>query len=179
MGLKTGIEGLKIEKWSLEYAKCYAKYANNYNIWKNLRDEFPYPYEYCDAVNFINIVGLPSSSTHFAIVYNGECIGDIHISLQDDIRRYNGELGYWLAEPFWGKGFMTEVVKTIIRYGFEELNLIRIYAKVFSTNAGSIKVLEKCGFVQEGYFKKAIIKEGKILDQVLYAILNMNWENEL
>lgn len=70
---------------------------------------------------------------------------------------------------------MTETVKRITQYAFDELNLIRIYAKVFSANTASIKVLEKCGFEKEGYFKTAIIKEGKVLDQVLYAIINPNY----
>jgi RimJ/RimL family protein N-acetyltransferase len=77
----------------------------------------------------------------------------------------------WLSEDFWGKGITTEAVNCLTRHIFENTDPSRIVARVFSNNIGSIRVLEKAGYKQEGYFKSAIVKEGKILDQLQYSIL--------
>jgi len=108
------------------------------------------------------------------LIYEDECIGDIHLSVLNDIRRYNGMLGYWLAEPFWNRGFITECIKGVTEHAFENLKLVRVYAKLFSTNVGSRKALEKAGFVKEGHFKNAVVKEGELIDQLPYARLNTN-----
>jgi len=113
-------------------------------------------------------VCIPNKGYYFAIDYQGIAIGDIHIAKQTDILRLSGFLGYWIAEEFWGKGFVTEA---ITRHAFDNLGLIRVFARVFANNTGSIRVLEKAGYEREGYFKNAIIKEGVILDQLQYAKL--------
>jgi RimJ/RimL family protein N-acetyltransferase len=174
MVINTNIRSLVIRSFRVEDAEKYAKYADNYNIWKFFRDEFPHPYTYQDALNFITNTAMKNTDTHFAIVYEDECIGDIHLSVLNDIRRYNGMLGYWLAESFWNRGFITESIKGVTEHAFENLKLIRVYAKLFSTNIGSRKALEKAGFIQEGHFKNAVVKEGKLLDQLLYAKLKAN-----
>jgi RimJ/RimL family protein N-acetyltransferase len=80
-------------------------------------------------------------------------------------------LGYWLAEPFWNKGIMTEAVKLITDYAFEHLNLNRIFAQPYDRNRASMRVLEKAGFQFEGRLKGNVYKEDEILDQLLYAKL--------
>jgi ribosomal-protein-alanine N-acetyltransferase len=169
--LKTNIDELVLRPFKVEDAESYSRYANNYNIWKFMRDEFPHPYTYYHAVEYINDVCIPNKGNYFAIDYQGTAIGDIHIEKQTDILRLSGFLGYWLAEEFWGKGFVTEAVKAITGHAFDNLGLNRVFARVFANNAGSIRVLEKAGYEREGYFKNAIIKEGVILDQLQYAIL--------
>jgi len=171
MVLKTGIDELVLRPFRIEDAESYSRHANNYNIWRFMRDEFPHPYTYYHAVEYIDDVCIPNNGYYFAIDYQGAVIGDIHIAKQTDILRLSGFLGYWLGEEFWGRGFATEAVKTITRHAFENLGLIRVFARVFATNKGSIRVLEKAGFKQEGHFKNAIIKEGVILDQLQYAKL--------
>jgi RimJ/RimL family protein N-acetyltransferase len=86
-------------------------------------------------------------------------------------KSHRAEMGYWLAKPFWGKGIMTAVVRRACRYAFEEFGLVKITAQVRSTNAASARVLEKCGFEQEGYLKKHYLKDGRNLDARLYALL--------
>ncbi len=171
MVLKTGIDDLVLRPFRGEDAGFYSRYANNCNIWKFMRDEFPHPYTYNHAVEYINDVCIPNKGYYFAIDYQGTAIGDIHIAKQTDILRLSGFLGYWIAEEFWGKGFVTEAVKTITGHAFDNLGLIRVFARVFANNTGSIRVLEKAGYEREGYFKNAIIKEGVILDQLQYAKL--------
>jgi len=171
VNITTSIDGLVIRSFRIEDAESYSKYANNYNIWRFLRDEFAHPFTLAHAKEYIEKICLPNESSYFAIDYQGTAIGDIHIVKQTDILRLSGFLGFWLAEEFWGKGIMTEAVKAVTKYAFEKLDLIRIFARVFSNNSASIRVLEKAGYELEGRFKNAIVKEGIILDQLQYAIL--------
>ena len=90
--------------------------------------------------------------------------------LKEDVHRLTAELGYWLGEPFWGRGIASEAVRSIAEYGFRELGLVRIFAEPYSTNKSSCRVLEKAGFSFEGRLKNNVIKNGVILDSVMYSI---------
>jgi ribosomal-protein-alanine N-acetyltransferase len=168
-----------IRDWRMEDAPSIAKYANNRKIWINLRDAFPYPYSLQDAESFISRIIETDSITVFAIATQSEAIGSIGLMVGKDVHRYTAEMGYWLAEPFWGKGIMTQAVKSMTSYAIRNLKLHRIYAEPYSTNPASVKVLEKAGFRCEGLLRSNVFKDGKVLDQFLYsyvgkASLNFN-----
>ncbi|MBG6128893.1 RimJ/RimL family protein N-acetyltransferase [Aquimarina sp. EL_43] len=146
--------------------------ANNNNISNNLRDYFPSPYDEEDAKSFIKMTIQQDPTVSFGIEFRGEFCGVISLILQDDMYRKSAEIGYWLGEPYWGKGITTKAVDQITKYGFEKLNLIRIYAGVIEYNTASMSVLEKSGFKKEGISQKAIIKNGKIWNEHRYYILN-------
>ena len=147
------------------------KYADNIKISSTLRDAFPFPYTIEDAETWISIINDCSPKRSFAISNGKELIGAIGIEPMSDINRYSGELGYWLAEPFWGKGITTSAVKIFTKYVFEYYDLIKIFAYVFSSNPASGRVLEKAGFRLEGSLRKHIVKNGNVLDQLVYGIL--------
>jgi len=105
----------------------------------------------------------------FAIATREEAIGGIGISINHDVHRLTAELGYWLGEPFWGKGLMTEAVTKFTEYALEHFQLLRIYAEPFANNANSCRVLEKAGHALEGRLRNSAIKDGKVMDQFLYA----------
>jgi RimJ/RimL family protein N-acetyltransferase len=86
-------------------------------------------------------------------------------------KSHRAEIGYWLAKPYWGRGIMTAVVKKACEFAFSEWKLVKISAEVFAFNPGSARVLEKCGFEQEGYLKKQHKKDGQWIDVKLYALL--------
>src|SRR4051794_27563576 len=86
-------------------------------------------------------------------------------------KSHRAEVGYWLAKPFWGRGIMTAVVQRVCLHAFEEFGLAKITAHVFSHNPASARVLEKCGFVQEGLLRKHFLKDGKFIDARLFALL--------
>lgn len=112
------------------------------------------------------------SPTHiFAICINNEAIGGIGVHPQQDIHEKCIEMGYWLAEPFWGKGIMSNAVKEMIDYTFKNFDVIRLYARPFSSNIGSQKVLEKSGFTHEATLKKSIYKNGIYLDELIYSVV--------
>jgi [ribosomal protein S5]-alanine N-acetyltransferase len=155
-------------------AQSLARYANNRKVWLNLRDGFPHPYTPENARSFIEMVSRQNPTTFFAIASPTEAIGGIGISLNQDVHRLTAELGYWLGEPFWGKGIMTEAVTAFTSYCFEQFNLLRIYAEPYAYNASSCRLLEKAGFALEGRLRCSVIKDGKIFDQLMFAKIKNN-----
>lgn len=155
-----------------------AQLANNKKIWDNVRDQFGHPYTEKNAEEFIQRQANSDTEKVFAIDLNDELCGLIGLILQKDVYRKSAEIGYWIGEPFWGKGIVTKAIELIVEYAFEELKLIRIYAGVFEYNTASMKVLEKNGFQKEGISKKAVFKNGKICDENRYALLNEYMQND-
>jgi ribosomal-protein-alanine N-acetyltransferase len=147
-----------------------AKYANNPKIAQNLTNAFPHPYTKENAHKFIETAISHQPIRIKTIEINGEAAGGIGIHPQEDIYCKNAELGYWLAEPYWGQGIITEAIKEMIHYGFQTFEITRIYARPFSSNIASQKVLEKAGFIKEAVLKNAFYKNGKYLDELIYSI---------
>ena len=158
-----------LRPWSLGDAPALVKYANNRKIWLNLRDLFPHPYTPADAQAFLERAVGVNPPTVLAIATAEEAIGGIGLSPNHDVHRLTAEMGYWLAEPYWGRGIMSEAVARFAGYGFEQFGLVRIYAEPYAHNAASCRVLEKAGFVLEGRLRSSVIKDGQIVDQFLYA----------
>jgi RimJ/RimL family protein N-acetyltransferase len=160
----------EIRNYKINDTEALLKYANNRNVSINLRDGFPFPYTVQDAADWIDFTIHQEPQTNFAIATQ-ELIGGIGITLQGDVHRKSAEIGYWLGEPFWGRGIITKALLSMTNYAFSNFDLIRLYAYVFETNPASMKVLEKAGYKLEGRLRKSVIKDGQILDQMVYAIL--------
>lgn len=148
----------------------FVKYANNQKIANNLTDKFPHPYTIEHGKMFIEKATKNNPTNIFAIDINGEACGGIGIHPQEDVQRKNAELGYWLAEPFWGNGIISKAIPQIVEYGFKNFDITRIYARPYGTNVASQRVLEKSGFKLEGKFEKTLFKNGEFLDEWIYAI---------
>lgn len=146
------------------------EYANNEHISQYLTDQFPHPYLPENGAKFIEFAMKCMPERIFAIEIEGRASGGIGLHPMEDIHRKNAELGYWLAEPHWGKGIMTRAIGQVVRYGFEHFDIDRIFARPFGTNLGSQRVLEKAGFVLEGRFEKTLFKKGEYLDELVYAV---------
>lgn len=148
-----------------------ANYANNIRIWRNVRDSFPHPFGKADAADFIKKSSGADPVTHFCIDYNNECAGVISFFPQSDIYRLTAEIGYWLGEPFWGKGIMTAAVKAMTEHIFRSFDIVRLYAGVLEGNTASAKVLEKCGFTCDCLLVNAAFKEGKLVNEYRYGLV--------
>ena len=155
--------------WREADRAALVKYANNRKVWLNMRDAFPHPYTEASATAFLDVATRQNPTTFFAIATAEQAIGGIGLSLHQDVHRMTAELGYWLAEPYWGKGVMTEAVEKFTNYGFENFSLLRIYAEPYAGNRASCRVLEKAGYALEGRLRCSVIKDGEILDQLLYS----------
>jgi ribosomal-protein-alanine N-acetyltransferase len=167
--MEMRLERCSIRDWCPDDAESLAKHANNRRVWLGLRDLFPHPYTIDDAKNFLLRATTEPARTSFCIDIEGSAAGGIGIRLGEDVHRYVAELGFWLGQEFWGHGVMSEVVPTFANYCFKEFPLHRIYAEPYANNAASARVLEKAGFTLEGRLRKNAVKDGKILDSLLYA----------
>ena len=163
------LKSCTIRPWRLDDAESLAKHANNRKVWLGLRDLFPHPYTIDDAHEFLQKKITEQSATIFCVEIDGAAVGGIGIHPGQDVHRHTATLGYWLAEEFWGRGIMTEAVTTVTDFCFENFPLRRISAEVFANNPASARVLEKAGFSFEGRLKNNVIKDGEILDSLLYA----------
>lgn len=148
------------------------KYANNRAVSRNLRSIFPYPYTQKDAEWWIQTRHEDTSrDLFFAIEVEGEACGGISCRRLDDVYFKGAEIGYWLGEPFWGRGIMSEAVTLVAQAAFEQLDIVRIQAAVFGWNAASARVLEKAGFHFEARLERSVTKDGELTDQLMYALL--------
>lgn len=162
---------ITLRRWSEGDQPSLEKYANNRKVSIHLRDRFPYPYTAEDAKGWIEWTRGENPPVNFAIDLNGEAIGGIGLTMGEDIFRCSAEIGYWLGEPFWGKGYATQAVRELTEYGFKTFALTRIWAGIFESNAASGRVLEKAGYTFEFRKKRAMIKLGQVYDELLYAIV--------
>ena len=167
--------GFKLRPWHREDAVSLIKHANNPRVAINLRDGFPYPYTPQDAGIWLETVNENRDNIILAIEVNGEAAGGIGLHGLKDVYRYNTEVGYWLSEKYWGKGIMTDAVSVMVEHAFTQRSWLRIFATIYEYNLSSMRVLEKCGFKKEAIHRKAVMKEGKLLDEHLYSLLKENW----
>ncbi len=163
----------KLKKWELTDAGDLAKALSNTKIQDNLRDGLPYPYTEKDGIDYISaMLSADENETFaFAIALDNKVIGSIGVFRQGNIHRQTAELGYYIAEEYWGKGIMTDAVRQICKYVFDKSDIIRIYAEPFAHNAASCRVLEKAGFQYEGTLRSNAVKNGRVIDMRMYSLL--------
>ncbi len=163
----------RIRKWELVDAGDLAVALSNKKVQDNLRDGLPYPYTEQDAKNFISeMLSADENETFaFAIAVDNIAIGSIGVFRQNNIHRQTAELGYYIAESYWGKGIVTEAVRQICEYVFSQSDIIRIYAEPFAYNIASCRALEKAGFQYEGTLRSNAVKNGKVIDMKMYSLL--------
>lgn len=118
-------------------SKILAELCNNRKIWDNLRDYIPFPYSENNAKDFIKYCQNENPQCTFAIEFNGKFVGSIGLVRQTDVYKLTAEIGYWIGEPYWGMGIATKAIRLITEYGFNNLELVRIYTGVFDFNKGS------------------------------------------
>jgi RimJ/RimL family protein N-acetyltransferase len=159
----------EIRSWRSSDLESLVRYANNRNIWINLRDRFPHPYTTRDGHAFLKHTREQRPETGFAIVVDHQAAGGIGFQLHADVERVSAEIGYWLGEPLWGRGIMTEALVALTEYAIATHGLTRVYAVPFAWNRGSCRVLEKAGYVLEGRLRRSAVKDGQVTDQLQYA----------
>jgi [ribosomal protein S5]-alanine N-acetyltransferase len=138
----------------------------------------PHPYEEGMAERFIEGARRAfevGERVNFAVVLSegGTLLGGVTLSINS--RDDNAGLGYWIGVPYWGRGYATEAVREVGRYGFEELGLHRIHSDHFGSNPASGRVLQKAGLSYEGTRREHYKKWGKYEDRVEYGVLARDW----
>lgn len=158
-----------LRPWEISDTNNLVLYANNENIARFMTNQFPHPFTLEHAQAFINNATQHQPTKIFAITVNNQAVGGIGIHPQADIYCNNAELGYWLAQPFWGQGIATKAIKQMVDYGFKTFNINRIYARPYGNNIASQKVLQKAGFMLEATLQNTILKNEVLLDELIYA----------
>ena len=158
-----------LRPWAETDAELLTEYFNNINIWNNLRDYIPHPYSSSDAGSFLKAQAETELPRNFAIMDGETFSGGIGIILGEDVYRMNVELGYWIAEPYWGKGIATEAVRLITEYAFVTFAINRILASVFEFNRTSMRVLEKNGYHLENVRRKGVLKNDFLVDEYIWV----------
>ena len=159
-----------LRRWEKGDAEGLARHADNPRIAASLRDAFPSPYTLNDAKRFIAMAtGQSSGQLLLAIEVEGVAVGGIGIHPLKDVYKKTAEIGYWLAEPFWGNGIVTGAVTALVPFVFENFDIVRLQAGVFANNPASMRVLEKCGFVREAVHRNAVTKNGTLMDELMYV----------
>jgi RimJ/RimL family protein N-acetyltransferase len=158
-----------VRTWLAGDAESLAAHANNRKIWRNLRDAFPHPYSLDDAHAFIRSALARAPESFFAIAVDGRAVGGIGFTLHGDVERVSAEVGYWLGEAFWGRGIATEALRAVTQYAVRAHGLTRVYAVPYEWNGASFRVLAKAGYVAEARLRRSAVKDGRVIDQMLYA----------
>jgi RimJ/RimL family protein N-acetyltransferase len=160
---------VELRRWRMQDAQALAAVANNRNIWNQVRDFFPSPYTVGDAMQWIAKTAEENPILNFAILADKEVVGGIGCILKEDVYKKNIEVGYFIGEPYWGRGIATEACKLICSYVEEKMDKFRIEAHTFEHNKASMRVLQKNGFYLEAIRQKAIIKNNVLLDEYLWV----------
>lgn len=168
--MRYELQNCLLRPWRVGDEASLVVHANNRDVWLNLRDQFPHPYTREDAEAWVKFASNQTQPTSLAIEVDSEAVGGVGLKLHDDVERVSAEIGYWLGQRFWNRGIMSAAVRAVTEYGFEHFSLTRVYALPFVTNVASHRVLEKAGYVREGLLRRSAIKDGVVLDQVLFAI---------
>lgn len=146
-----------------------AKHANNRKIWRNVRDAFPHPYTEENAEQWISSIIESVVKTKFAIIVDGNAVGGIGVEMKEDVYSQTMEFGYWIGEAYWNKGIITEAIQVMTGYVFQTFDVMRLEAHVYHWNVGSMRALEKAGFVKEAILKKRVFKDGEYVDEHIFA----------
>lgn len=167
---------VKLKEWELSDAKHLAAALSNTKVQDNLRDGLPYPYTEQDGREYISsILSADKNSVFaFAITANDKVIGCISAFRQENIHKQTAEIGYYIAEEYWGNGITSQAIMQLCDFVFANSDIIRIYAEPFALNHASCRVLEKAGFQLEGVLRSNAVKKGKILDMRMYSLLRKN-----
>lgn len=162
---------ISVRELRIEDAGDLAAAINNKKVLDNLRDGIPFPYTVKDAEEFINasLNAKIDSQYAFAITLNGKVIGNISVFRKKNIHNRSAEMGYYIAETYWGKGITSAAVRKVCEYIFACTDIIRVFALPFADNIASCRALEKAGFLYEGTLRSNAVKNARITDMKMYA----------
>ena len=158
-----------LRPWRASDAAAITPLIGDRDVWINLSDRVPHPYELKHAQEFIERQSKVDPPMNVAITMNDRAVGSIGILPGEGLNRVSAEMGYWLGKPHWGKGIISAALPAMTRYVAGTFDFTRIFALVFTRNPVSARLLEKAGYVREGHTKRSVIKDGVIEDEYLYA----------
>lgn len=152
----------------------YLEHLNATDIFqKNTGSSLPFPYLDIDAETWISQVvrgTLEGDRRRDWAIRNSQDVLLGSIGLFDLVPGERAEIGYWLAQPYWGQGLMSRIVRRLSDFAFEQYQLQRLFGQVFATNTASARVLEKAGFLLEGTLRNHFFKDGQVSDVKIFGL---------
>lgn len=164
---------LTLRPLNLSDAARIEQLAGDYDVAKTTLN-IPHPYPSGAAEPFINSM-LEAEKDGRVVIFaiceksSEDLIGIMNISISAMHNR--GELAYWIGKPYWGKGYGTEAAQVLLSYGFEQLELHKIFAEAYTSNPGSWRIMEKIGLVYEGTLRQHVYRFGQYHDLAFYGML--------
>lgn len=155
-------------------------HANNLNVTQYTKN-IPFPYAEKDAVFWLNLAnsGMADGSKYIWAIRHPDTLAFMGgVGLHVSSKHQHAELGYWIGEPFWGKGYTSEAVEVVMRFGFEKLGLARICAHYLAINGASGRVMEKNGMQLEGTLRQHMFRGDRLHDIKYYGILRKEFMGE-
>lgn len=160
----------RLRPWRRSDREALLRLADDRRVWRNLRDAFPHPYTEDDADEWLaHAADEPVPEGLWCVEVDGGAAGTVSLHRGRLDESCAAEIGYWLGEPFWGRGIATAAVRGATEAALADPGLYRVFATVFAWNPASMRVLEKAGYLREGVMVRAALKDGVLLDRVLYA----------
>lgn len=177
---RKGCKMISLRKWQLSDAADLAHIMNNRRVQNNLRDGLPFPYTAADGEDFISglMVAGDEPCRARAILLDGRVVGSISASRMENVHRFTAEIGFCLAEEFWGRGIMSKAIGLFCTELFEETDIMRVFAAAYVHNTGSRRTLEKAGFSLEGIMPCSAVKNSMVTDMALYGLVRSNAKTE-
>lgn len=178
---KLETKRLLLRRLTTDDSERVEELAGDYDVAKSTLN-IPHPYPKGSAIQFIESILIAEKNNKivmFAITEKESklLIGLININLSAPYKR--GELAYWVGKQYWGKGYGTEATKALLEYGFNQLNLNKIFAASFTSNPGSWRIMEKVGLKYEGTLKQHVARFGQFYDLAYYGLLKEEFEKEI
>lgn len=158
-----------VRDWADTDHASLIRFANNRKVWRNLRDRFPHPYGPAEADWWLNFAREHPEEAGWAIEVDGQAVGGIGLLPGEDVYLRTAHIGYWLGEPYWDHGIMTDALRGVTDHALNELGFVRLEAPVYEWNPASMRVLEKCGYAREAVLRKSVFKDGQLINSILYV----------
>lgn len=167
--VRMDLGDMVLRPWQSGDEDSLVKYGNNRLVWQNVRDRFPHPYTLKEAQVWVRVAHKDPNSLNLAIEVEGTAIGAIGVIFKADVYRRTAEIGYWLGEEYWNRGITSRAVTALSDYVFANYDVCRMYAGIFDYNTASGRVLEKAGYTLEARLRKNVTKDGRTVDELVYA----------
>jgi len=170
--LPLEIDGFELREFREADVVRLSALANDYEIWRRVTDLFPRPYDREAGLRWVLRQADSDPPQNLAIAGPDGLVGGVGVMISDIPNfRHDGEIGYWLGRPYWGRGLTSAAVKAFCAWAAPVHQLVRFTARVYEGNERSINVLRACGFEEEGLLHNAVKKEGNLLDLYIYGLV--------
>lgn len=164
-----GIDGWCLRPWAEADAPSLARHANDREVWRFMSEGFPHPYTLELAQQWVRHGHVDFGGDNWAVSFEGQAVGGAGLHQDSGGLRCNAEIGYWIGQSFWGRGVGRRVAAALTQQAFNRAEVTRVFAPIHADNPRSMRVVESIGFVREALLRRSAIKDGRVIDRVLWA----------